>query len=96
MESKTEEIKIVLNEKLQPRFKFNFSNLESILSVDENAAILGIKKKIYHCSSDIKSNKYIDELDGLNVIKGYYKAYVNHIPNMCNARYIMDVYSSWI
>jgi len=80
MESKTEEIKIVLNENLQPRFKFNFSNLESILSVDENAAILGIKKKIYHCSSDIKSNKYIDELDGLNVIKGYYKAYVNHIP----------------
>lgn len=80
MESKTEEIKIVLNENLQPRFKFNFSNLESILSVDENAAILGIEKKIYHCSSDIKSNKYIDELDGLNVIKGYYKAYVNHIP----------------
>ena len=80
MESKTEEIKIVLNENLQPRFKFNFSNLESIFSVDENAAILGIKKKIYHCSSDIKSNKYIDELDGLNVIKGYYKAYVNHIP----------------
>ena len=39
-----------------------------------------MEKKIYHCSSDIKSPIFVDGLDGLPILKGYYQAYVYHIP----------------
>ena len=76
MESKIEEIKIVLNENLKPRSEFEFDSLESIL-LDR---IRSAEKKIYHCSSDLTSNKYVADLKGLPILEGYYKAYVKHIP----------------
>lgn len=80
MESKIEEIKIEINKNLEPRSDFEFSSLQSILSNDINAKIIKQEKKIYHCSSDLNANKYVEGLDGLITLKGYYKAYVKHIP----------------
>lgn len=80
MESKIEEIKIEINKDLKPRAKFEFDSLQSIFSTDINAAILSTEKKIYHCSSDLRAKKYVLGLQGLTVLQGYYKAYVNHIP----------------
>jgi hypothetical protein len=80
MESKIEEIKIEINKDLKPRADFHFDSLQSILSTDVNAAILSTEKKIYHCSSDLRAKKYVLGLQGLTVLQGYYKAYVNHIP----------------
>ena len=80
MESKIEEIKIEINKDLKPRAKLDFDSLQSILSTDINAAILSEEKKIYHCSSDLRAKKYVLGLQGLTVLQGYYKAYVNHIP----------------
>ena len=80
MESKIEEIKIVINENLEPRSEFEFDSLQSILSKDLYARVLKVDKKIYHCSSDLTANKYVQDLDGLTTLQGYYKAYVKHIP----------------
>jgi hypothetical protein len=80
MESKIEEIKIVINENLEPRSEFQFDSLQSILSKDLYARVLRVEKKIYHCSSDLTANKYVPDLEGLTTLQGYYKAYVKHIP----------------
>ena len=80
MESKIEEIKIEINKNLEPRSDFEFTSLQSILSDDINAKILNQEKKIYHCSSDLNANKYVQGLDGLTFLQVYYKAYVKHIP----------------
>ena len=74
MESKIEEIKIEINKNLEPRSDFEFSSLQSILSNDINEKIIKQEKKIYHCSSDLNANKYVEGLDGLITLKGYYKA----------------------
>ena len=80
MEPKIEEIKIVINENLEPRSEFQFDSLQSILSKDLYARVLKVDKKIYHCSSDLTAHKYVQDLDGLTTLQGYYKAYVKHIP----------------
>ena len=80
MESKIEEIKIEINKGLKQRGEFNFVDLQSNLRCDAYAKILSVEKKIYHCSSDLTSKKYVEGLDGLAVLKGYYLAYVKHIP----------------
>ena len=49
MESRIEEIRIEINKNLRPRSEFQFDSLQSILSNDENAIILSVDKKIYHC-----------------------------------------------
>ena len=80
MESKVEEIKIVINDSLKPRSEFQFDSLQSILSNDKYARVLRVEKKIYHCSSDLTANKYVQGLEGLTTLQGYYQAYVKHIP----------------
>ena len=80
MESKIEEIKIVINDSLKPRSEFQFDSLQSILSNDKYARVLRVEKKIYHCSSDLTANKYVQGLEGLTTLQGYYQAYVKHIP----------------
>ena len=80
MESKIEEIKIEINDNLKPRSEFQFDSLQSILSNDKYARVLRVEKKIYHCSSDLTANKYVQGLEGLTTLQGYYQAYVKHIP----------------
>ena len=45
MESKIEEIKIVINDSLKPRSEFQFDSLQSILSNDKYARFLRVEKK---------------------------------------------------
>ena len=47
-----------------------------------------IKKKKNHFSNDIKSPIFVDGLDELPILKGYYKAYAYHIP-ICISRDIL-------
>ena len=88
MEAKIEELKIELNPELKPRGSFEFTTLDSnIISEEdiENAEILSTEKKIYYCSSKLNEAKYISNLEGHPVLKGYYQSYVNHMPVSINA-----------
>ena len=88
MEAKIEELKIELNPELKPRGSFEFTTLDSnIISEEdiENAKILLTEKKIYYCSSKLNEAKYISNLEGHPVLKGYYQSYVNHMPVSINA-----------
>ena len=88
MEAKIEELKIELNPELKPRGSFEFTTLDSnIISKEdiENAEILSTEKKIYYCSSKLNEAKYISNLEGHPVLKGYYQSYVNHMPVSINA-----------
>ena len=88
MEAKIEELKIELNPELKPRGSFEFTTLDSnIISKEdiENAKILSTEKKIYYCSSKLNEAKYISNLEGHPVLKGYYQSYVNHMPVSINA-----------
>ena len=83
METQIEEINIELNPELKPRGQLSFSKLDSILISDEdmeNAELLSTEKKIYHCSAKLDIPKYISDLDGHPILKGYYQSYANHIP----------------
>ena len=87
MEAKIEELKIELNPELKPRGSFKFTTLDSIIiSVEdkENARYLSTKKKIYFCSSKLNEPKYISNLEGHPILKGYYQSYVNHMPVSIN------------
>ena len=87
MEAKIEELKIELNPELKPRGSFEFTTLDSnIISKEdiENAEILSTEKKIYYCSSKLNEAKYISNLEGHPVLKGYYQSYVNHMPVSIN------------
>ena len=87
MEAKIEELKIELNPELKPRGSFKFTTLDSIIISDEdkeNARYLSTKKKIYFCSSKLNEPKYISNLEGHPILKGYYQSYVNHMPVSIN------------
>ena len=87
MEQKVEELNIELYPELKPRGKFEFATLNSMLISEEemeNAKILSIKKKIYHCSSKLNEAKFISNLNGHPILEGYYQSYVNHIPVSVN------------
>ena len=87
MEAKIEELKIELNPELKPRGSFKFTTLDSIIiSVEdkENARYLSTEKKIYFCSSKLNEPKYISNLEGHPILKGYYQSYVNHMPVSIN------------
>ena len=75
-----EEINIEINKDLKQRENFAFVPFESTLTADLFEQRFNVKKKIYYCSSDIKSPIFVDGLDGLPILKGYYQAYVYHIP----------------
>ena len=87
MEAKIEELKIELNPELKPRGSFKFTTLDSIIISDEdkeNARYLSTRKKIYFCSSKLNEPKYISNLEGHPILKGYYQSYVNHMPVSIN------------
>ena len=87
MEAKIEELKIELNPELKPRGSFKFTTLDSIIISDEdkeNARFLSTRKKIYFCSSKLNEPKYISNLEGHPILKGYYQSYVNHMPVSIN------------
>jgi len=87
MEAKIEELKIELNPELKPRGSFKFTTLDSIIISDEdkeNARYLSTEKKIYFCSSKLNEPKYISNLEGHPILKGYYQSYVNHMPVSIN------------
>ena len=87
MEAKIEELKIELNPELKPRGSFKFTTLDSIIISDEdkeNARYLSTVKKIYFCSSKLNEPKYISNLEGHPILKGYYQSYVNHMPVSIN------------
>ena len=87
MEAKIEELKIELNPELKPRGSFKFTTLDSIIISDEdkeNARYLSTKKKIYFCSSKLNEPKYISNLEGHPILKGYYQSYANHMPVSIN------------
>ena len=87
MEQKIEELNIELYPELKQRCKFEFASLDSMLiSTEEmeNAELLSIKKKIYYCSSKLHEAKFISNLDGHPILKGYYQSYVNHVPVTVN------------
>ena len=87
MEAKIEELKIELNPELKPRGSFKFTTLDSIIISDEdkeNARYLSTRKKIYLCSSKLNEPKYISNLEGHPILKGYYQSYVNHMPVSIN------------
>ena len=87
MEAKIEELKIELNPELKPRGSFKFTTLDSIIISDEdkeNARLLSTEKKIYFCSSKLNEPKYISNLEGHPILKGYYQSYVNHMPVSIN------------
>ena len=87
MEQKVEELNIELYPELKQRGKFEFASLDSMLiSTEEmeNAELLSIKKKIYYCSSKLHEAKFISNLDGHPILKGYYQSYVNHVPVTVN------------
>ena len=87
MGTQIEELNIELNPELKPRGSFQFTTLDSILISDEemeNAELLSIEKKIYHCSSKLNEERYISDLEGHPILKGYYQSYVNHIPVSIN------------
>ena len=75
-----EEINIEINKDLKQRGNFDFVPFESTITTDLFEKRLKVEKKIYHCSSDMKSPIFVDGLDGLPILKGYYQAYVYHIP----------------
>ena len=87
MEQKVEELNIELYPELKQRGKFEFASLDSMLISEEemeNAELLSIKKKIYYCSSELHEAKFISNLDGHPILKGYYQSYVNHVPVTVN------------
>ena len=87
MEAKIEELKIELNPELKPRGSFKFTTLDSIIisaEDKENARYLSTRKKIYFCSSKLNEPKYISNLEGHPILKGYYQSYVNHMPVSIN------------
>jgi hypothetical protein len=43
-----------------------------------------MEKKIYYCSSKLNEAKYISNLEGHPILKGYYQSYVNHMPVSVN------------
>ena len=71
MDSKIEEIDIQINPDLKPKGKIEKARLSEILSK--------FCSKIFCCSSDL-STKIIKENASNPVLRGYYKAYVNHCP----------------
>ena len=87
MGSKIEEMQIELYPELKPRGSFQFTTLDSIVISEEdkeNARILSTEKKIYYCSSKLDEAKYISNLEGHPILKGYYQSYVNHMPVSVN------------
>ena len=87
MEHEIEEQKIELNPELKQRGLFEFTSLDSYLISEEdyeNAKALSMEKKIYHCSSKLDEAKYISNLEGHPILKGYYRSYVNHMPVSVN------------
>ena len=87
MDHKIEELNIELYPELKQRGSFEFTTLDSILISDEeieNAQILSMEKKIYYCSSKLNEVKYISNLEGHPILKGYYQSYVNHMPVSVN------------
>ena len=83
MEHEIEEQKIELNPELKQRGSLEFTSLDSYLISDEdkeNAKVLSMEKKIYHCSSKLNEAKYISGLRGHPIIEGYYQSYAKHIP----------------
>ena len=77
MNSKTEELYIEINRGLKPKEKLKTASLSAILS--KSAILSNSSTKIYCCSSNL-SDKLIEGTDFNPVLKGYYKAYVNHCP----------------
>ncbi len=87
MANEIEEQKIELNPELKPRGSFEFTCLDSYLILDEekeSAQVLSMKKKIYHCSSNLNEAKYISGLRGHPILEGYYQSYAKHIPVTVN------------
>ena len=87
METQIEELNIELNPELKSRGSFKFTTLDSsLISKEEmeNAEILSIEKKIFHCSSKLDEERYIAGLEGHPILKGYYQSYVNHVPVSVN------------
>ena len=83
METKPEQMKIELYPELKPRGHFSFSPLEDIVfssEDEENASLLSIQNKVYHCSSKLNESKYISNLKGHPILVGFYLAYVRHTP----------------
>ena len=87
MESKIEELHIEIYPELKPRGSFEFTTLNSVIISEEdkeNAELLSTKKTIYYCSSKLDEAKYISNLEGHPILKGYYRSYVNHMPVSVN------------
>ena len=59
-----EEINIEINKDLKAREKFNFVPFKSTLTLDLFEKRYHVDKKIYYCSSNVNSSRFVDGLVG--------------------------------